>query len=165
MEPLLISGPCQSSCLENSMDRRACWAAVCRITQSRTRLKHPSPHTAAWQLFPSLQLWRGRTVVARSKTNLVWPQNRSSGIIKTQVCFSRFPIKTNQPKENSIPSDQRLEKSSHKCYEFFVTPDFFHQGGSWHAGDSLNGKTGCLLTSAPAWLQSTRINWSWGFFC
>ena len=57
--------------------------------------RHPSPHTAAWQLFPSLQLWRGRTVVARSKTNLVWPQNRSSGIIKTQVCFSRFPIKTN----------------------------------------------------------------------
>ena len=112
---------------------------------------------------PSLQPWRGRTVLARSKTSLVWPQNRSSGIIKTQVCFSHFLIKANQPKENGIPSDQRLEKLSHKCCEFFVTPNFFHQRGSWHGGDSLNGKTGCALTSALAWLQSTRINWSWGF--
>lgn len=30
-------------------------------------------------------------------------------------------------------------------------------------GDSLNGKQD-VLTSAPAWLQWTRINWSWGFF-
>ena len=29
----------QCSCLENPRDRGAWWAAVCRVTQSRTRLK------------------------------------------------------------------------------------------------------------------------------
>ena len=36
--------PLQYSCLENSVDRRACWAAVHRVAQSRTRLKRLSMH-------------------------------------------------------------------------------------------------------------------------
>ena len=32
--------PLQCSCLENSRDGGASWAAVCGVAQSRTRLKH-----------------------------------------------------------------------------------------------------------------------------
>ena len=34
--------PLQCSCLEDSSDRGAWWAAICRVTQSRTRLKRLS---------------------------------------------------------------------------------------------------------------------------
>ena len=37
--------PPQYSCLENPMDRGACWATVHRVTQSWTRLKHTHTHT------------------------------------------------------------------------------------------------------------------------
>ena len=37
--------PLQHSCLENSMDRRAWWAAVHGITKSGTKLKQLSMHT------------------------------------------------------------------------------------------------------------------------
>ena len=37
--------PLQYSCLENPRDRGAWWAAVHRVTQSRTRLKQLSMHT------------------------------------------------------------------------------------------------------------------------
>ena len=33
------SNPPQYSCLENPVDRGACWAIVCRVTKSLTRLK------------------------------------------------------------------------------------------------------------------------------
>ena len=36
--------PLQYSCLENSVDRGAWWAAVCGVTQSRTLLKRLSMH-------------------------------------------------------------------------------------------------------------------------
>ena len=39
------SKPLQYSCLENPMDRGACWAMVHRVTKSRTRLKLLSTHT------------------------------------------------------------------------------------------------------------------------
>ena len=34
--------PPQYSCLENPMDKGACWAIVRRVTKSRTQLKRPS---------------------------------------------------------------------------------------------------------------------------
>ena len=34
----------QYSCLENPMDRGAWWAAVHRVTKTKTRLKRPSTH-------------------------------------------------------------------------------------------------------------------------
>ena len=37
--------PSQYSCLGNSMDRGAWWAAVCGVAQSRTRLKQLSMHS------------------------------------------------------------------------------------------------------------------------
>ena len=37
--------PLQYSCLENSIDKRAWWAAVHRLAKSRTRLKWLSTHT------------------------------------------------------------------------------------------------------------------------
>ena len=37
--PLSSFHPLQCSCLENPRDRVACWAAVCGVTRSRTRLK------------------------------------------------------------------------------------------------------------------------------
>ena len=37
--------PLQYSCLENPMDRGASWAAVHRVTKSRTQLKRLSTHT------------------------------------------------------------------------------------------------------------------------
>ena len=37
--------PVQYSCLENSMDRGTCWAALHRFARSRTRLKRLSMHT------------------------------------------------------------------------------------------------------------------------
>ena len=36
--------PLQYSCLKKTMDRRAWWAAVHRVAQSQTRLKHPHMH-------------------------------------------------------------------------------------------------------------------------
>ena len=36
--------PLQYSCLENPMDRGPWWAAVHKVTESRTRLKQPSMH-------------------------------------------------------------------------------------------------------------------------
>ena len=46
--------PFQCSCLENPMDRRACWAAVHGVTKSRTRLKQLSTYTV-W-LLTTLQM-------------------------------------------------------------------------------------------------------------
>ena len=37
--------PLQYSCLENSMDRGACWATVQSVTKSRTRQQQLSTHT------------------------------------------------------------------------------------------------------------------------
>jgi len=37
--------PLQDFCLENPMDRRACWATVQRITKNQTGLKQLSTHT------------------------------------------------------------------------------------------------------------------------
>ena len=37
--------PVQYSCLENNMDRGACWATVHRVTKSRTQLRCLSVHT------------------------------------------------------------------------------------------------------------------------
>ena len=39
--------PLQYSCLENPMDRGACWAAVYGVTQSRTRLKRLSSNSSS----------------------------------------------------------------------------------------------------------------------
>ena len=41
--------PLQYSCLENSIDRRAWWATIHRITKSLTRLKWLSTHACAGQ--------------------------------------------------------------------------------------------------------------------
>ena len=43
----------QCSCLENPMDRGACWATVRRVTKGRTQLKHlahtcPIGHQGQW---------------------------------------------------------------------------------------------------------------------
>ena len=38
------NNPLQYSCLENSMDRGAWWAAVHRVAKSQTQLKRPSMH-------------------------------------------------------------------------------------------------------------------------
>ena len=48
--------PLQYSCLENSMDRGACWATFHRVAKSQTRLKWPSTLTClfmAWWFFVS----------------------------------------------------------------------------------------------------------------
>ena len=39
--------PLQYSCLENPRDRGACWAAVCGVAQSRTRLKRLSSSSSS----------------------------------------------------------------------------------------------------------------------
>ena len=39
--------PLQCSCLENPRDGGAWWAAICRVTQSRTRLKRPSSSSSS----------------------------------------------------------------------------------------------------------------------
>ena len=44
--------PLQYSCLENPRDSRAWWAAVCGVTQSRTRLKRLSSSSEA-SMYPS----------------------------------------------------------------------------------------------------------------
>ena len=50
--------PLQCSCLENPRDRGAWWAAVCGVTQSRTRLKRLSSlATATWEAL--LQIYSG----------------------------------------------------------------------------------------------------------
>ena len=48
----------QYSCLENPVDRGAWWAAVYRVTQSRTRLKRPSSsnYTKSQLFFNELEL-------------------------------------------------------------------------------------------------------------
>ena len=40
--------PLQYSCLENPMDRGACWAAVCGVAQSQTRLTRLSSSSSTW---------------------------------------------------------------------------------------------------------------------
>ena len=42
-----MATPLQYSCLENTVDNGAWWAAVRRVTQSRTRLKRLSMHACA----------------------------------------------------------------------------------------------------------------------
>ena len=39
------SSPLQYSCLENPMDRGACWVTVHRVSKTQTQLKHLSTHT------------------------------------------------------------------------------------------------------------------------
>ena len=46
--------PLQCSCLENPRDRRAWWAAVYGVAQSRTRLKRLSSSSSRALLRPSL---------------------------------------------------------------------------------------------------------------
>ena len=43
--------PLQYSCLENSMDRGAWWAAVCRVAKSWTQLKWLSTHANWFKYF------------------------------------------------------------------------------------------------------------------
>ena len=43
--------PLQYSCLENPMDRGACWAAVHRVTKSQTGLKRLSMYTHVLLIF------------------------------------------------------------------------------------------------------------------
>ena len=46
-----IGNPLQYSCLENPMDRVACWATVHRVTKSRTRLSEhdeDESHFSSW---------------------------------------------------------------------------------------------------------------------
>ena len=45
-----MANPLQCSCLENPRDRGAWWAAVCGVTQSRTRLKRLSSSNSAYKL-------------------------------------------------------------------------------------------------------------------
>ena len=49
--------PPQYSCLENPMDRGACWATVHRVTQSWTRLKHTHTHTHTHRHTPLSAKW------------------------------------------------------------------------------------------------------------
>lgn len=93
--------------------------------------------------------------------------------MRLRFTFPIFPSQQISLKKNSIPSDRTLEKLSCKCFEFFVTPNFFHNsvgflgvgGEVTNMGvDSLNGKQDVSPLRAPALLQSPGINWSWGFF-
>ena len=45
------SSPLQYSCLENPMDRGACWVTVHRVSKSQTQLKHLSTHTHTYTYF------------------------------------------------------------------------------------------------------------------
>ena len=47
--------PLQCYCLENPRDSGACWAAVCGVTQSRTRLKRLSSFT--FDIFSLFSTW------------------------------------------------------------------------------------------------------------
>ena len=42
--------PLQQSCLENPMDRGACWATVHRVTKSQTQLKQLSRHALTYAI-------------------------------------------------------------------------------------------------------------------
>ena len=56
--------PLQYSCLENPMDRGACWATVHRVAKSQTQLKRLSTHTGI--LYHTLNL------KSDSKTYTIW---------------------------------------------------------------------------------------------
>ena len=47
----------QCSCLENPRDGGAWWAAVCGVTQSRTRLKQLSSSSSMYLLYPFICQW------------------------------------------------------------------------------------------------------------
>ena len=50
--------PLQYSCLENSVDREAWWAAVCRVAQSRTQLKRLSSSSSKLDGIEKLRLFQ-----------------------------------------------------------------------------------------------------------
>ena len=49
------SSPLHYSCLEDPMDRGACWAAAHRVSKSQTRLKHLSAHTHTFKTMKRYQ--------------------------------------------------------------------------------------------------------------
>ena len=71
--------PLQHSCLENPRDGEAWWAAVCGVSQSRTRLKWLSSSSSSWLLMLSIfscALWPsvhlpGKKGMFRSSTNFL----------------------------------------------------------------------------------------------
>ena len=81
--------PLQCSCLENSRDGGAWWAAVCGVAQSRTRLKRLSSSSSSSRLVI--------TFLPRSKCLLIsWLQSPSAVILEPPKivwhCFHYFPI-------------------------------------------------------------------------
>ena len=66
--------PLQCSCLENSRDGRAWWAAVYGVAQSQTRLKQLSSSSSSSSSSNHLQKpGFSRTVVLRIKTKFILP--------------------------------------------------------------------------------------------
>ena len=91
--------PLQYSCLENSVDRRAWWAAVRGVAQSRTWLKRLSMHTCIGEgngnplQYSCLENPRDRRAwwadvygVAQSWTRLKWLSSSSSQCRRLRRC-------------------------------------------------------------------------------
>ena len=82
--------PLQCSCLENPRDGRAWWAAVCGVTQSRTRLKWLSSSSSRY--YSKKHLW---FLVDRST------QREASGMASCSVAKLCPPL--HDPMDCSIP--------------------------------------------------------------
>ena len=84
--------PLQCSCLENPRDRGACWAAICGVSQSQTRLTWPSSsskHTSRQPLIlPRASMW---------ETLFLYCLNCSLYILSSSSLLESYPSLTPQP--------------------------------------------------------------------
>ena len=62
----------QYSCLENSMDRGAWWAAVHDVAKSQTQLSTHTQHTKRIKLILNLSSWMGFLLVCCTYLSLIW---------------------------------------------------------------------------------------------
>ena len=99
--------PLQCSCLESPRDGRACWAAVCAVAQSRTRLKQLSSSSsnayAHNGIFPFATTWMDHEGIMLSETSL-----RKANTVLSHLyacvgakCFS--PVRLCNPMDCSLP--------------------------------------------------------------
>ena len=72
--------PLQYSCLENPMDRGACWATVHGVAKSRTQLKQLSTHAGRKSLY-ALHSLRGRCSGDPVTCELLVPNSASSSAL------------------------------------------------------------------------------------
>ena len=73
--------PFQYSCLENSRDRRAWWAAIDGVTQSRTLLKRLSSSSSMVVLFLFFFFFKGISILSSIVVSIYIPTNSARGFL------------------------------------------------------------------------------------